>query len=83
MFEWLGGVDPSINHYNAVKLHLPGTGGWIFADDGYKTWENERNATLWLHSTGTSYPSSALEAVLLTNTKLQLERGKQFLCMFS
>ncbi|KAH8790716.1 ankyrin repeat-containing domain protein [Hyaloscypha finlandica] len=50
MFEWLGGVDPSINHYNAVKLHLSGTGGWIFADDSYKTWENEQNATLWLHA---------------------------------
>lgn len=55
MFEWLGGVDPSINHYNAVKLHLPGTGGWIFADDSYKTWENEQNATLWLHAKRTSY----------------------------
>jgi hypothetical protein len=55
MFEWLGGVDASINHYNAVKLHLPGTGSWIFADDGYKTWENEQNAALWLHAKRTSY----------------------------
>jgi hypothetical protein len=50
VFERLGPVDPSINHLNAVKLHEPGTGEWIFDHDKYKEWENEQTAALWIHA---------------------------------
>jgi hypothetical protein len=50
VFDWLGPVDPSINHSNAVKLHEPETGEWIFGHEKYKEWESKENAALWIHA---------------------------------
>jgi len=50
VFDWLGPVDPSINHLNAVKLHEPETGEWIFDHERYKEWENAQKAALWIHA---------------------------------
>jgi hypothetical protein len=50
VFDWLGPVDPNINHSNAVKLHEPGTGEWIFDHEKYKEWESKENTALWIHA---------------------------------
>ena len=54
--QWLSTTDPSSNHYQACKKHLPGTGQWITNHDEFEHWKLTKNSLLWLYGKRKSIP---------------------------
>ena len=47
--QWLSPPDPSLNHYNALKLRQADTGLWFLNGDEYAKWSSNGPATIWLY----------------------------------
>ena len=48
IYKWLSPVDPAVAHRAAQKLHLGGTGQWIFDHPAWKEWASSKRGLLWL-----------------------------------